>query len=139
MITSDDILGKEAVDSEGSILGVVIKLHIDDKTVIGITVDQGLMKPDLFIGSDHIKRFGVDAVLLNSVPSETYKGLRVITALGKELGIVKDIRKKREKVISIIVIKTAFSREEMVIPFKSIKTIGESVILKPSYSTDAKT
>jgi len=29
MITSDEILGKEAIDSEGDFLGIVMKLHLD--------------------------------------------------------------------------------------------------------------
>ena len=43
--TSDDILGKEAIDPDGTILGIVTKLHIgkDDKKVTGITIDMGFM------------------------------------------------------------------------------------------------
>lgn len=90
MITSDDILGKEAIDPEGEFLGVVMKLHIDreHKTLTGITIDQGFMKPDLFVGLEHIKRFGLDAIFLNKIPFEKYKGIKVFTWDGILVGTV---------------------------------------------------
>ena len=33
IITSDDVLGKETIDPDGSVLGVVTKVHIDKKTL----------------------------------------------------------------------------------------------------------
>lgn len=134
IITSDDILGKEAVDTEGEILGVVMKLHIDkhSKKMIGITVDQGFMKPDLFIGMSYIKNFGIDSVFLNRVPVDKFKGLDVLTAKGKLIGIVKDVGSKRHKVTEIIVKKKgiSLSKEKLVIPASAIEEIGESVVLK---------
>jgi sporulation protein YlmC with PRC-barrel domain len=137
IITSDDILGKEAVDPDGEILGIVMKLHIDkeSKRLIGITIDQGFMKPDLFIGMQYVKNFGVDSVFLNRVPVTKFKGLDVITSNGKLVGKVKDIKAKRHKVQEIIVARKGvnLSREWLVIAASDIEEIGESVVLKKGY------
>ena len=132
IITSDDILGKEAVDTDGEILGVVMKLHIDkqNKKMVGITIDQGFMKPDLFVGMNYIKNFGVDTVFLNRVPVDKLKGLEVINAKGKLLGKVIDVKSQRHKVTEIIVSKKGVSRDKFVIESKFIKEIGESIVLK---------
>ncbi len=92
-ITSDDILGKEAVDADGEIIGIVVKLHIskEHKNLQGITIDQGFMKPDLFIGMHYVKNFGIDAIFLNRVPPNRFKGLYVYNHLGKVLGHVKTV------------------------------------------------
>ena len=70
ILTSDDILGKQALDPDGGILGTVIKLHISNKTkqMTGITIDLGFMRPDLYVGINYVKHFGIDAILLNKVP-----------------------------------------------------------------------
>ena len=137
IITSDDILGREAVDPEGDILGIVMKLHIDKETkrILGITIDQGFMKPDLFIGMHYVKNFGIDAVFLNKVPTDKFRGLDVITAEGKSIGKVKEVSAKRHKVEEIIIKKPGqFSKERYSIPASSIHEIGKSVILKKVYS-----
>ncbi len=136
-ITSDDILGKDAVDTEGDILGVVMKLHIDkvSKRITGITIDQGFMKPDLFIGMSYVKNFGVDTVFINRVPATKFKGLKVITAEGRNVGLVKDVKSKRHKVSEIIIAKkgVSFSKEKYVIPASDIQEIGEHVVLKKGF------
>jgi sporulation protein YlmC with PRC-barrel domain len=128
-ITSDDILGKEAVDSEGEILGVVVKLHIDktSKQLVGLTIDQGFMKPDLYVGINNIKQFGVDAVLLNRAPVDKFLGLHVITSEGYKVGVVKQVIKQGNSVKVLIIDK------DKEIPFSSVKEIGASVVLKEGY------
>lgn len=132
IITSDDILGKEAVDPEGQILGVVMKLHIDkqSKKMVGLTIDQGFMKPEMFIGLNHIKNFGVDTVFLNIVPVDKFKGLDVLTADGEIVGKVKTVNSKRHKVHELIVGKGI---KKFLIPASGIEEIGSSVILKKGY------
>jgi sporulation protein YlmC with PRC-barrel domain len=133
IITSDDILGKEAVDPEGSILGVITKVHIDKKTlkVIGITIDMGLLKPDLFVGSRYIKFFGIDAVLLKKVPHDKYKGLKVLTEGGEVIGRVKNIVVSDRKKIKEFVISTKrIWDKHYKITYKDIKEIGDHIILK---------
>ncbi len=135
IITSDDILGKEAVDSEGEILGIVTKVHIskEAKKLLGMTVDQGFMKPELFIGLHYIKNFGVDAVFLNKVPTDKFRGLDVLTSKGVILGRVKSVKAKRHKVQEIVISKKGVLGKMFSIAASDIETISSSVILKERY------
>lgn len=134
-ITSDDILGKDAVDVEGDVLGVVMKLHVDkkNKKLAGITIDQGFMKPDLFIGMSYVKNFGIDAVFINRVPSTKFRGLTVLSHDGRAVGTVADVRSRRHKVSEIAVKKSALSKEKIIIPASDIKEIGDNVVLKKGF------
>ncbi|MEE9525871.1 MAG: PRC-barrel domain-containing protein [Candidatus Woesearchaeota archaeon] len=128
IITSDDILGKDAIDPDGEVLGVITKLHIDktNKSIVGITIDQGFMKPDLFIGVSYVKNFGVDSIFLSKIPTSKYAGLKVIDAKGKTIGKVRKVISKRNKVEAIIIKKGLISASD-------IHEIGVSVILKEKY------
>lgn len=133
-ITSDDILGKEALDPEGQVLGVVVKLHIDriEKKITGITIDQGFMKPDLFVGIDYVKTLGVDAILLNTIPFEKYKGLKVLNSDGSENGVVEDVISKNGK-LEFLIVKTSInplSKDRNKIPASKIQEIGDKILLK---------
>ncbi|MFH1316773.1 MAG: PRC-barrel domain-containing protein [Candidatus Woesearchaeota archaeon] len=136
-ITSDDILGKEAVDPEGQILGIVIKLHIskEEKTLTGITIDQGFMKPDLFIGTDHIKNFGIDTIFLSSVPYDKLKGMKVISSDGEIIGNVEGHAQKSQKLqeLRIKFKKDGLFKKPISIKVSEIKQIGDSVIMKPNF------
>jgi len=134
IITCDEILGKEAIDSNGAVLGVVTKVHIDKKIrkIVGITIDMGILKPDLYVGVDHIKNFGQDAVLLKKVPIQKYKGFKVLTAEGKVLGKVIEMIAD-DTHIKEFVIKNKEFLEPIKIKYKDIKDIGESIILKKDY------
>lgn len=130
-ITSDDILGKEVVAADGEIMGVVQKLHIDASTkeITGITIDEGFMKPDLFIGIQFIKKLGVDSLLVSIVPRQKFIGLEVFTSTGKSIGTVTEIETgKNNAKIKKIKVKAGFSSKAYTA--KQIKLIGASVILK---------
>ena len=133
-ITSDDILGKKAVGPRGEILGVVIKLHIDQgsKEIQGLTVDQGFFKPDLFMGIQHVNRFGVDAVLLSTTPYHLLKGLKVFDSDGSYYGTVKDVVVKEHHLEALKVFKRKGLRstEEEELPASRIKETGETIILR---------
>lgn len=137
IITSDDILGKEAVAPNGAILGMVVKLHISNKTkqIVGLTIDMGFMKPDLFVGIEFVKHFGIDAVLLSRLPTDTLKGLSVLTPEGKEIGTVKKVELVRTQIKEIIVTSKEgiFSRSHTHISASHIDKIGGSIILKKGY------
>lgn len=137
IITSDDVLGKEAVAPNGAILGTVVKLHISNKTkqIVGLTIDMGFMKPDLFVGIEFVKHFGIDAVLLSRLPTDTLKGLSVLTPEGKEIGIVKKVELVRTQIKEIIVSSKegVFSRSYAHISASHIDKIGGSIILKKGY------
>ena len=128
IITSDDILGKDAVDPDGEVLGVITKMHIDkgNKKIVGITIDMGFMKPDLFIGLNYIKNFGIDSVFLSKIPTSKYVGLKVIDANGKPVGKVKKVKSLRNKVDAIFISKGMISVSD-------IEEIGVKIVLKPKY------
>ena len=133
IITSGDILGKEAVDPEGSILGVITKVHIDKRTmkVTGITIDMGLLKPDLFVGSKYLKHLGADTILLKRVPHDKYRGLRVLTEGGELIGKVKHIIvTDRKKIKEFVVSTKKLWDSHYSITYRDIKEIGDSIILK---------
>ena len=93
IITSDDILGKDVIDSDGDIIGVSSKIHIDARTkqIVGLTVDEGFMKPDLYIGLEYVKTLGVDSLLLKTSPKEKIRGLKVLNSKGNKIGFVEDV------------------------------------------------
>lgn len=138
IITSDDILGKDAIDPDGTNLGTVTKVHIDKKKmgVTGITIDMGLLKPDLYVGVKHLRHIGPDAVLLKKVPSEKFKGLTVLSEEGKIIGEVKDIVLERKRVKELIVKGKGFFKKGMPIKYIDIKEIGDKVILKAGKAID---
>lgn len=132
--TSDDILGKTAVDPAGTLLGTVVKLHVDErkKSILGITVDQGFMKPDLFVGIDHVRRFGVDAVLLSGMPYHLLKGKRVLSAKGEQLGSVSKVLVDGAELRSLMVRRRsgAFRSQEVEVDAREVKEVGETIILR---------
>jgi len=134
IITGDDILGKEALDPEGAILGVVTQIHINkkDKKIIGITIDAGFMKPDLFIGVNYIREFGIDTVLLKKVPVDKLKGLEVLTSHGELIGKVQDLIMQRTRIQEIIISNKSkkFKAKKLIIKYSGIKEIGDAIILK---------
>jgi len=132
IITSDDILGKDAVDPDGQILGVITKMHVDknSKTITGITIDEGFMKPDLFIGINYVKNFGVDAVFLSRIPPDKYVGLTVFDSKGKVVGKVKRVLSKRQRISAIQI------KKGNIISASDIQEIAENVILKENYKVE---
>ena len=130
-ITTDDILGKDVVDKDGEVIGIVQQIHIDKETksITGITVDEGFMKPDLFVGVNNIKLFGIDSVMLNMTPDQTFKGLIVFDSHGKKVGIViRVFTTMRSSKIKSIEIKA--DHKTQVIAAKDIQSMGMNVILK---------
>ena len=135
IITTDDILGKPAIDTDGQILGTVTKVHInkDSMKLVGMTVDQGFMKPELFIGLHYVKNFGIDAVFLNRVPTDKFRGLEVMTSSGELVGKVKSVKAQRHRVQEITVVGKGVLGKIFVIKASDIETISSSVILKENF------
>ncbi len=135
IITSDDILGKDAVDTDGQVLGVVMKIHIDkeSKKITGITIDQGFMKPDLFIGLSYIRNFGIDSVFISRVPASKFKGLKVLAHDGKDLGTVAEARSERHRLSGITVSQGGISRKKFSVKSSEIAEIGDNIILKKGF------
>lgn len=129
LTTSDEILGKEVLDVRGRVLGIVQKMHIDRglKKIVGITIDEGFMKPQLYVGVDKIRFFGLDAIMLN-IEFESYIGLKVFNSDGEIVGIVKDVVNNRNDNLKEIIVKA--NKDEITIPVSKIKSISENVVLK---------
>lgn len=132
-ITSDDVLGKDVIDSEGEFIGVVEMLHLDPDAVevVGITIDKGFLRKGLVIGKDYIERVAPHAVFLNIRPAFKLKGMRVFDSLGEEIGVVSRIilHEAKNQVEKIFVKSSAF-KKELVIASELIKNIGYNVLLK---------
>lgn len=131
IITSDDILGKDVVDVDGQVLGVAQQLKIDkrSKKILGILIDQGFMKADLFVGLNYISNFGVDSVFLNTTPFPKLKGLNVYSKDGRKLGKVVEVE-EAENGLSAIILKPHLFSKSLRINGNQIKTVGYSIILK---------
>ncbi|MFW5872124.1 MAG: PRC-barrel domain-containing protein [bacterium] len=130
-ITTDDILGKDVIDKDGEIIGIVQQIHIDkeSKGITGITIDEGFLKPDLFIGINYIKLFGIDSVMLNIAPDQTFKGILVFDSKGKKVGTVSRVfTTMRSGKVKSIEVKNHTKKE--IVAAKDIKSIGMNVILK---------
>lgn len=129
LTTSDEILGKEVLDLKGGIIGIVQKIHIDrgTKKIIGITIDEGFLKPQLFVGVDKISFFGLDAVILNN-EFTSYKGIKVFDSKGNDVGNVKEVLTGKTGKIKKIIVNSHKGIFE--IEVSKIKTLGENVILK---------
>jgi sporulation protein YlmC with PRC-barrel domain len=136
-ITSDDILGKDVIDNEGEIIGVSSKIHIDNrnKQIIGLTIDQGFMKPDLYVGLEYVETFGIDSIMLKTSPKSKVRGLNVLDNDGKKIGHVSNILSlgKTNRFRGIFVKKAPLSKP-FIIKSSDIKEIGYSVILKKEWT-----
>ena len=130
IITSDDILGKEALDPDGEVIGVVMKLHIDrrNKQLVGVTIDQGFLKPDLFVGLESVERFGIDALFINRIALEKYHGVAVYSAGGMKIGEGIEGGEKKGA-LEMIRVEVEDKRINDVLPSK-IATLGSVIILK---------
>ncbi|MDO8467487.1 MAG: PRC-barrel domain-containing protein [Nanoarchaeota archaeon] len=138
-ITSEDILGKDVIDLEGNLVGVVEKIFIDPASLrfIGISVDKGFIKKGLSIGKNYILKITEHAVFLKIRIAYDMKGMFVFDKDGKKIGKVSSIELhgNRNKIKSIHVETGLFSsllKKGLIIPARSIKRIGDNIILKNS-------
>ena len=131
-VTSDDVLGKEVIDSEGEFLGVVEMLHLDPNLVevAGITIDKGFLKSGLVIGKDYIERIAPHAIFLKIRPFFKLKGMIVFDSLGEKIGVVsKAVLQENKNQIESLLVNVSSLGREVLIPADLIKSIGENVFL----------
>jgi sporulation protein YlmC with PRC-barrel domain len=137
IITSDDILGKDVIDTDGEVIGVSTKIHIDNKNkqIVGLTIDQGFMKPDLYIGLGYVRTFGVDTIMLSTSPKSKIRGLKVLDNSGEKIGWVIDVMSvgKTNKIKGVKIKQKTFSKPFM-IQSKDIEEVGYSIILRKGWS-----
>jgi sporulation protein YlmC with PRC-barrel domain len=130
-ITSDDILGKEVIDIEGSFIGIVEKVFFNSKTLdfSGIAVDKGILKKGLTIGRGYIERIATHAVFLKVSVSYEIKGMTVFDKDGVDLGDVMAVHLKgTTNVIDFLEIKLG-GKKRLNIPDIYISSIGDNVLL----------
>ena len=132
VITSDDILGKDVIDIEGNSIGIVTIMHIDKKTksIVGVSVDTGFMKPQVFVGIDLIKNFGIDAVYISKTPSSRYIGMSVYDIYGNYVGKVDHLEfSEKSQTVQRVVVSIGMMRSVVLIT-RHLKNIGRGIILK---------
>ncbi len=128
LITSDDILGKDVIDKKGRYIGVLSILHIekDAKTITGISIDTGFMRPTVYVGINMINNFGVDAVYISHTPGSRYLGLKVFDKYGVYVGKVRKTRYKKN-LVSHITVKRLFYKVELDVHY--VNTLGCNILL----------
>jgi sporulation protein YlmC with PRC-barrel domain len=92
-VTSDDLLGKDVIDTDGRFIGIVEKvfIHPEKLDFVGISIDKGFLKKGFSVGKDLIDRVGTHAIFLKISVAYEIRGLRVFDKDGKELGKVTGI------------------------------------------------
>ena len=135
-ITSDDILGKDVIDIDGSFIGTAEKVFFDKKDLefIGIAVDKGILKKGLTIGRNYIKKIMDYAIFLNVSIAYEIRGMIVFDKNGKKVGIIKDLTLDESGLsIQELLVKTGMS-STLKIKAESIGMVGNNVILKITQS-----
>jgi len=132
-ITSEDILGKEVFDVDGTNIGVVEKVLIHPKNLefVGISIDKGFLRKGLTIGKKYLWRITPHAVILNIRVAFEIKGKMVFDNEGRRVGKVKSIELEGGKnILASISVKPGMIGAEINIPARDIKEVGEGVMLK---------
>ncbi len=131
-LTSDDILGKDIIDSEGSFIGIAEKVFIDQVNFdfIGIGIDKGFLKKGLTIGRNYIEKITEYAVFLNIRVALEIRGLKVFDKDGKDIGIISDVELfENSNKITALGIKHGLFGKKIIIPFNYVEKVGYNVIL----------
>ncbi|MEK6893965.1 MAG: PRC-barrel domain-containing protein [Nanoarchaeota archaeon] len=135
-LTSEDLLGKEVIDFDGTFIGVVEKVLIDPSELdfVGISIDKGFLRKGLTIGRNYINNITDHAVFLKIRVSYEVKGKIVFDKEGKVIGRVSSIElyENKNQIVNLIVrpsFFSFFSKNEIAIPATYIKEIGENVML----------
>jgi sporulation protein YlmC with PRC-barrel domain len=125
-ITSEDVLGKDVIDSNGLFLGVSDKIYIEPKTlrVIGVSVDKGFLRKGMIIATPYIREVAKHAIFLNIQPLFLLKGKEVFDCHGGKVGNVTAVEAVRDT-NSVVAIMVGRSR----IPVRDIDMIGKNIML----------
>lgn len=133
-ITSEDILGKDVLDRDGVLVGVVDRLYLNPETVeiLGFSVDKGFLRDGLIIGTDHIQEITAHAVFLSIRPSFRLRGASVFGVDGGLVGTVSEVVLASDSnEIAELVVRVR-RKQSVRIPKEIIDTIDENVLLSVS-------
>jgi sporulation protein YlmC with PRC-barrel domain len=131
LISSDDILGKDVIDVDGSNIGIVDVVHIDPDNLdfAAISVDEGFLRSGLTVGKRYIQRITPHALFLNIRPAFAMRGMLVFDSMGALVGKVKDIELvQRQNVIKELVVSHGLFGKQMV-PGELIAKVGHNIFL----------
>src|SRR3989338_11538636 len=134
-LTTDDLLGKEIIDSGGGVIGVAEKVFIDPQNFdfIGIGIDKGFLKKGLAIGINYIDKITDYAVFLNISVSLEIRGMKVFDNDCKGLGVVSDVELAgNTNKINAFGIKLGLFGKKIIIPYNCVERVGDGVILNVS-------
>jgi sporulation protein YlmC with PRC-barrel domain len=135
-LTSEDLLGKEVIDVDGTFIGVIEKVLLEPSELefVGISIDKGFLRRGLTVGKNYIDKITEHAVFLKIRVSYEVKGKLVFDKEGKVMGKVYSIElyENRNQIVSLIVRPSLLSRREIIIPANCIKEIGDNVMLNCS-------
>ena len=134
LISSDDILGKDVIDLEGSQIGIVDVVHIDPLNLefAGISVDGGFLKNGVTVGKEYIDKITPHALFLNIRPAFALRGMLVFDNQGALVGKVKDIELLQSKnVIKELVVSQGLLTKQNV-PGEFIARVGHNILLNVS-------
>lgn len=136
-ITSEDVLGKDVIDSEGGFIGVAEKIFINPETLdlVGISIDKGVMTKAITIGKSYIQKITNHAIFLKIRVVYEIKGMFVFDKHGKKIGKVTsiDLHGSKNK-IKRIYVKPNLFQDKISIPINYIKSTEENVLLNVSKS-----
>ncbi len=137
-LTSEDLLGKEVIDFDGTFIGVIEKVLIDPNEMefVGISIDKGFLKKGLTVGRSYIDKITENAVFLRIRVSYEVKGKIVFDKEGEVVGKVAGIElyENKNQIVSLIVRSNFLFGKPISIPAKYITEIGENVMLNVSKS-----
>jgi len=132
-ITSEDVLGKDVIDSNGVYIGVSDKFYLDPRTmqVLGISVDKGFLRKGFVISTNYITEVAKHAVFLNIGPSTLLKGRLVFGLNGAKIGTVASVELAQDtNAVAAIVVKTGFLGMRRVrVPKEYIKSKDKNIFL----------
>ena len=131
-ITSEDLLGKEVIDINGRIVGIVEKVLIDPNklNLIGLSIDRGLLHKSISIGKNYIGKITKKAVFLKIKIAYEIRGSSVFDKNGKLIGKVSDIELiGSQNKIKNIIVKRGLLGKKLKIPSEFIDVVGENIIL----------
>ena len=132
-VTSDDMLGKDVIDSAGSFIGVSEKVFIDPSSLdfIGISVDKGFLRKGLLIGKDYIDRIAPHAIFLKIRVAYEIINMLVFDKDGKKVGsVVKVELLENKNQINALYVSAGAGGRKIIVPFDLIENIGYNVVLK---------
>lgn len=132
-ITSDDVLGKDVIDIEGTFIGVSEKLYLDPTSlhVLGISVDKGFLRKGYVIGSHYIHRISDEVIFLRVLPAFRLRKRMVYDSKGVYVGKVRQVVlfQQTNSLESIIVSRRFLFSKRYSIPVNKIRTVGKLIIL----------